>query len=211
MAKKIKILFQGDSITDAGRDSGVYYDLGDGYVKYAAEYIRSMYPSVEFEFINRGVSESKIRDLHPRLERDIIDIQPDIFSILIGVNDTWDYAKNRNWQPNELFEKDFRTVLDAVRTRTNARIMILEPFLFPNESKDFFREDLDFKIDVVRKLAFEYADVFLPTDGLLRSRLIGKDPADFAPDGVHLTPFCAQLLAGMYAEHISPIIDKLIK
>ena len=89
--------------------------------------------------------------------------------------------------------------------------MILEPFLIPIEDKEFFREDLDFKIDIVRKLALEYADVYLPTDGLLWSAYIGDDPLSFAADGVHPTEKGAEFIGKMYAEYIRPIIDGLIK
>ncbi|MBR5453843.1 MAG: GDSL family lipase [Clostridia bacterium] len=209
--KKIRLLFQGDSITDAERNTEDYHDLGSGYARRAAELLKAAYPHVEFEFINLAVSESKTCDLHPRLDRDFIDIQPDIVSILIGVNDTWDYAKHRNWLPNEVFRENYRFVLEAIRTRTNARIMIMEPYLVPFESKNFFREDLDFKIDVIRELALEYADAYLPTDGLMWSELIGKDPLSYARDGVHPTEAAVEFLARKYVEYVSPIIEDLIK
>ena len=209
--KKIKLLFQGDSITDAGRDRSDYHDLGKGYPKYAAEYLKKAYPDVEFEFIDLGIGGNQTKDLVDRLEKDFIDIQPDVVSILIGVNDTWHHAKDRSWIPNEVFEERYRTVLEAIRTRTNAKIMMMEPFLIPTEDKNFFREDLDFKIDVIRSLALEYADVYLPTDGLLWSAFIGDDPLSFAADGVHPTDKGSDFIGKKYAEFIRPIIDGLVK
>ena len=85
--KKIKLLFQGDSITDAGRAYGDCHNLGNGYPKYAAEYIAEKYPDVDFEFIDLGVSGNQTKDLVARLQSDFIDINPDIVSILIGIND----------------------------------------------------------------------------------------------------------------------------
>ena len=209
--KKIKLLFQGDSITDAGRDRSDYHDLGKGYPKYAAEYLKKAYPEVEFEFIDLGIGGNQTKDLVDRLEKDFIDIQPDVVSILIGVNDTWHHAKDRSWIPNEVFEERYRTVLEAIRTRTNAKIMMMEPFLIPTEDKNFFREDLDFKIDVIRSLALEYADVYLPTDGILWSAFIGDDPLSFAADGVHPTDKGSDFIGKKYAEFIRPIIDGLVK
>ena len=55
-AEKMKILFQGDSITDAGRDRENRHDLGKGYPLYAAEYIRKANPDKAFEFIDLGIS-----------------------------------------------------------------------------------------------------------------------------------------------------------
>ena len=87
--KKLKILFQGDSITDAGRDKRNYHNMGSGYPKYASELIRNAYPDVEFEFINLGISGNRTDNLFDRLSADCINIKPDIVSILLGVNDVW--------------------------------------------------------------------------------------------------------------------------
>ena len=207
----MKILFQGDSITDAGRDRNDPHNLGNGYPKYAADLIKARHPDTEFEFVNLGISGNRVENLRDRWQADCIDWNPDVVSILIGVNDTWHHSDDRSWIPAELFEERLRTVLDGIRNRTNAKIMILEPFLIPIEDKEFFREDLDFKIDIVRKLALEYADVYLPTDGLLWSAYIGDDPLSFAADGVHPTEKGAEFIGKMYAEYIRPIIDGLIK
>ena len=208
--KKIKLLFQGDSITDAWRDHNNYHDLGRGYPRYAANFLRQKYPDVEFEFVDLGISGNKIEDLVSRLQKDFIDIKPDVVSILIGVNDTWHRSHNREWVPNEVFEARYRIVLDAMK-EIGAKIMLMEPFLGPVEDKLFFREDLNFKIDTVRKLALEYADAYLPTDGLLYSQYIGDDHLTFMADGVHPTPKAAEFIGKKYVEYISPIIDKLIE
>ena len=208
--KKIKLLFQGDSITDAWRDHENYHDLGRGYPRYAANYLRQKYPEVEFEFIDLGISGTKVSDLVNRMQKDFIDIKPDVVSILIGVNDTWHRSSNREWLDNGIFEAQYRTILDAMKG-IGAKIMMIEPFLGPVEDKLFFREDLDFKIDVVRKLALEYADAYLPTDGLLYSEFMHSDHRTFMLDGVHPTPKGAEFVGRKYVEYISPIIDELIR
>ena len=86
--KKIKILFQGDSITDAGRDKRNFHDLGAGYPKYAAELIKAEYPYVEFEFINLGISGNRTCQLFDRLYSDAIALEPDIISILIPAEES---------------------------------------------------------------------------------------------------------------------------
>ena len=85
----MKVLFQGDSITDAGRDYADPHHLGDGYPKYAAEAIRDRFPDETFEFINLGISGNRTTDLLERWQKDCIAVQPDVLSILIGINDTW--------------------------------------------------------------------------------------------------------------------------
>lgn len=210
--KKIKILFQGDSITDAGRDYSDYHDLGGGdpsYAKYAAKYISEKYKEIDFEFINLGISGNETKNLVERLQTDFVDINPDIISILVGINDVWHYAYTGKWQPNDVFENSYRTMLETVKNKTHAKIMIMEPYLLPAEDKLFFREDLAPKIEIIRKLAREYADVYLPTDGLLQSALIGEDPSTFAEDGVHPEDKCADYLGKIYTKYISKLIEEL--
>ncbi len=208
--KKIKLLFQGDSITDAGRGMPATAPIGVGYPKYAVEFLSKKYPDVDFEFVNIGISGNKVLDLVQRLQRDFIDVQPDIVSILIGVNDVWHCAATREWIPQDVFEERYRTVLKGIKENTHAKIMIMEPFLIPVEDKLFFREDLDPKIQIIRKLAREYADVYLPTDGLLQSAFIGDDPLSFAADGVHPTPKGAEYIGHLYTDYVSKLIDELI-
>ena len=204
----MKILFQGDSITDAGRDRSDIHNLGNGYPKFAAENIKEAFPDVDFEFVNLGISGNQTIDLVNRLESDFVDIQPDVVSILIGVNDTWHRAGDRQWLSNEKFEENYRTVLEAIKTRTNAKILIIEPFLIPVEDKNYFREDLDPKIQVIRKLAREYADAYLPIDGLLAAAYLGVEPTVYAADGVHPTEEGARFIADYYLEAVCDLIDE---
>jgi len=205
----MKILFQGDSITDAGRNRDDNHDLGNGYPKYAAQYIKQAYPSINFEFIDLGVSGDQTKDLVARLQEDFIDINPDIVSILVGVNDTWHHAGNRDWIPNDVFEERYRTILTAIKNKTNAKIMMLEPFLIPVEDKVFFTEDLLPKTLTIRKLAREFADVYVPIDGLLAASYLGHNPTEYAADGVHPTPYGADFIGKKYAEAIAPIVESL--
>lgn len=202
----MKVLFQGDSITEWYRNYADCHDLGEGYPKYAAELMKERHPDIEFEFIDLGISGNQTKDLVARLDKDFIEINPDIVSILIGVNDVWHNAENKTWIPDEIFEERYRTVLSAIKEKTNAKIMIMEPFLIPCEDKQFFREDLAPKIEIVRKLAREFADVYLPTDGLLAAAYIGDDPLSYAADGVHPTAKGAEFIGKLYADYIDPLL-----
>lgn len=207
---KIKLLFQGDSITDCfrGREDTQY--LGLGYPKYAVALLKEKYPNVEFEFVNRGIGGNQTMHLVSRLQEDVLDVNPDVVSLLIGINDVWHHAEDKSWIDNDVFEARYRTILDAFK-KTNAKIMLMEPFLIPVQDKLFFREDLAPKIEIIRKLAREYADAYLPTDGLLASAFIGEEPTSFSNDGVHPTDKGAEFIGKLYVEYISPIIDNMIK
>ncbi len=201
----MKILFQGDSITDAGRDKSNYHDLGGGYPKYAADLIANRHPGTDFEFINLGISGNRAENLRERWQADCIDHQPDLVSILIGVNDTWHFSEKEAWMPNEYFEECYRDILTQIKEKTNAKILILEQFLIPTTNKDFFRVDLDPKIQITRKLAREFADAFIPLDGIIASHCIGEAPTVWAGDGVHPSGAGARLIAQYYADAFDKI------
>ena len=201
----MKILFQGDSITDAGRDRSDYHNLGNGYVKYTAELIKNRHPETEFEFINLGISGNKAEELRARWQTDCIDIQPDVVSILIGINDTWHFADIEGWMPHEYFEECYRHILTEIKEKTNAKIIMIEQFLLYTPYVDKMHVDLDPKIQITRKLAREFADIFIPMDGLFASHCIGTEPTKWAADGVHPTEAGARLIADYYADAFDKI------
>lgn len=202
----MKILFQGDSITDAERDYSDPHDLGKGYPLYAAAEIRKMFPNREFEFIDLGISGNTTEELKERWTDDAVNVQPDVISILIGINDTWHHAGDRNWLPNDIFESNYRGLLERIKNETSAKIIILEQFLLPVADKLYFRDDVNPKIQITRKLAREYADAFIPLDGLFAAKCIGRVPETLADDGVHPTAEAAKFIGKLYARTLASII-----
>ena len=209
----MKILFQGDSITDAGRDRSNPHDMGEGYPKYASAMISDAFPDTEFEFLNLGISGNRTEHLVSRLQSDFIDIQPDIVSIMIGVNDVW-----HHYHPSvsvettdEQFEKNYRTVLEAIRQKTKAKIFMIEPYLLYVPDKASFRPEFARKVEIVRALAREFADAYLPLDGLLAEASIFNPPTYYSPDGVHPNADGACFIGEKYLERISPLIQELIE
>ena len=209
--KKLRILFQGDSITDAGRDKRNYHELGAGYPKFAAEYIKEAFPKTDFEFINFGISGNRTCQLFDRLYKDGIELQPDVISILIGINDVWHhYAHEFVETTDEQFEKNYRIVLDAIKSRTKARILMIQPFLLEtvDPAKQAYTEELVRKQAIVKKLADEYADAYLPLDEILHAET-EEEPAYYAADGVHPTPDGACFIGEAYLGAIAPLIELL--
>jgi len=206
----MKILFQGDSITDAGRDRSDIHNLGHGYPFYAAELIKEKYPDIEFEFINQGIGGNRAENLLARWEEDTIAHNPDIISILIGVNDTWHNSNpNDNWMKHSYFERCYRNILTQLKEKTNAKIILIEQFLLYTPDKAYFREDMAPKIEITRKLAREFADAYIPMDGLFAKASVGTAPTRFAEDGVHPTKTGAELMAKYYLDAISPLIEEI--
>ena len=206
----MKILFQGDSVTDAGRDRSNPADLGEGYPKFASAMIQDSYPDDDFEFVDLGISGNRTEHLVARLESDFIEIQPDIVSIMIGINDVWHHYSHAIETTDEEFEENYRTVLDALKSRTNARILMIQPFLLEtvDPAKQVLCEELARKQAIIKRLADEYADAYLPLDEILHQE-VDVEPAEYSRDGVHPTPDGACRIGEAYLGAIAPLIELL--
>jgi len=207
----MKILFQGDSITDAGRDRSNIENMGHGYAKFASEAIAARHPNVDFTFYNLGISGNRAENLRDRWQADCIDLQPDLVSIMIGVNDTWHRAAEENWMPNEYFEECYRYCLDEIKQKTSAKIILIEQYLVPTGMLVNGRFDLDAKLQITRKLAREYADWLIPMDGIMAAASVQAPPTCWAADGVHPTEAGARLIARHYADAFDALFPGLGK
>ena len=205
----MKILFQGDSITDAGRDKRNYHELGAGYPKFAAENIRADFPDTDFEFINFGISGNRTDQLFDRLYADGIAFEPDIISILIGINDVWHrHGAGRVETTDAQIETNYRAILERLKKQTNAKIVILCPFLLDSEDKEDWRGEVDRVIAIVRKLADEFADVYIPLDLLFEEALkVQPEPKFYSADGVHPNDNGRAFIGKHYAEAVRSLIE----
>ena len=207
---QIKILFQGDSITDAGRDKRNYHHMGNGYPKFASKFISEAHPETEFEFINFGISGNRTCQVFDRLYKDGIEFQPDIFSILIGINDVWHrYGGERIATTDAQIETNYRAILERVKRETNAKIIMLSPYLLDCDDKPLMREDLKSVLPIVRKLAEEFADVYVPLDEKFEEALKTQpEPKFYSGDGVHPNQNGAEFIGKLYAEAVESLLGK---
>ena len=203
LSEKTTILFQGDSITDCGRTESQNPDdsLGFGYPYLLSTMLGADYPEMEIKFINRGISGNRAIDLKNRWKKDCLDHNPDIVSILIGVNDTWRrYDAANDPTSAEAYEASYRAILEQTAA-SGAQIIILEPFLLPiPEDRKTWRVDLDPKIHVARKLACEFAAAYVPLDGIFAAASVDREHSFWAGDGVHPTPAGHGLIAKSWLE-----------
>jgi lysophospholipase L1-like esterase len=184
------VLFQGDSVTDAGRDYTDPGSLGPGYASKIAQIYSALFPGNGVTFINRGVSGNRSRDLLTRYDKDFKEVCPDFISILIGINDTWRRFDRDDPTTSQQFEANYRELLTRCKTDLpQAKIMLIEPFVLPTlPDRAAWRVDLDPKIHVVRELASEFADYYLPLDGIFASLAVRQYTcAEITEDGVHPT------------------------
>ena len=90
------IVLQGDSITDANRNPQFPESSGNGYATMVKGWLGCEYPG-QYHCYNRGIAGNRIGDLYARIREDIINLKPDIVSILIGVNKKPLSRYNRNF------------------------------------------------------------------------------------------------------------------
>ena len=205
----MKVLFQGDSVTDAGRDRGDCHDMGNGYPKFASAMLTDAYGDVDFEFVNLGISGNRTSDLLARLSSDLVDIQPDLIVLMIGVNDVWHsqgYAKEITPEDTE---RNLRGILTAIREKTSAKLLMIEPFMLYGSDKAFMFPAMDECIRIERRLAHELADAYLPMHALFAAATVQQPYTAFSPDGVHPNADGACLIAQHLLHALEPIMQSL--
>lgn len=204
------ILFQGDSITDCGRNKEDINSLSNGYPGVISNMYNLLFPGNEVTFINKGISGNRVVDLLGRYDRDIKEIKPDFISILIGINDTWRRYDNNDPTSTEQYELGYTELLEKIKSDfPECKIMIIEPFVLNSlPDRASWREDLDPKIQVARKLAKKYADFYLPLDGIFAKAEVERYTCNqIAEDGVHPSAIGHAIIAEEYIKAIAGGIE----
>ena len=126
------ILFQGDSVTDCGRTSSGDPDgnLGVGYPYFITARLWADRLGEEIETVNRGISGNRVVDLYARWKIDALNLNPDVLSILIGVNDTWHEFMYRNGVEVPRYAGFYRKLIDWTREKLpDCKLVLCEPFV----------------------------------------------------------------------------------
>lgn len=184
---KKKILFIGDSITDCGRDYSDIESLGNGYVNI----LYNGFLKYNYTVINKGIAGNKVADILNRIEKDCIDLKPDLVSILIGINDVWHFMNLDYYDIKaemERFERVYRDITEKIKSSGIENIFIIEPFVLPYpEDRKMWRNDIDKRIQIIRNIAKEYKCKFVSIDGLINECGINEEFSKYSEDGVHPT------------------------
>ena len=200
--KESIILFQGNSITDAGRNrkaEGKANDssaLGKGYVYSIATQLLADRAGDGLEIYNRGISGNKVFQLADRWDKDCLYLKPDILSILIGVNDIW-HTLNGNYDGTaEKYEKDYRALLGrTLKALPNVKPVICEPFVLRcGAVNDKWFPEFDRYRSVAKKMSEEFNALFVPFQSMFDDAVKKARPAHWAGDGVHPTMAGAYLM-----------------
>lgn len=179
------ILFQGDSITDCGRDRNDPRSLGSGYVSLIASWFTAAHPDRKVTFLNRGVSGDRVKDLQKRWVNDCLALKPDWLTVFVGINDVWRKYDANDPTSRESFTERYRDLLGMAKS-AGMRLILMDPFVVPvPEDRRKWREDLDPKIKAVQSLAGEFEAIHIPLDRIFFDACTHWPPADWAGDGVH--------------------------
>lgn len=202
----MRILFQGDSITDAGRSTanGSLTSIGQGYACLVAASLGAKYPG-KYEFVNRGVSGNRIVDVYARIKADCWNLNPDVLSILIGVNDVWHELENGNGVDAARFERVYRMLVSDTRERCpGIRIMALEPFVLKGTATQAhwaaFDTETRLRAASVKRVAEELSLTFVPLQQKFDEAAAAVNAAYWLGDGVHPMPAGHQLIADAWCE-----------
>lgn len=197
------ILFQGDSITDTGRNRetaqtpNLRSTLGSGYAWMAGSQLLVDHPKQDLKIYNRGISGNKVPDLAARWDEDCLNLKPDLLSILIGVNDYWHRRTGRYDGTLEIYETGYRELLErTLKALPHVKLVLCEPFALKcGKVDDSWFPDLDGYRAVAKKMSEEFKTVFVPFQDLFDRAVAYADPAEWAADGVHPSPSGAALMA----------------
>jgi len=188
------ILFQGDSITDAGRNKGAYYannlyGMGTGYVHHVATQILGKYPEKNIKIYNRGISGHKVHQLDARWEEDCMQLDPNILSLMIGVNDYWHTLTHNYKGTVKIYEDNLTALLErTIKPNPNLKLIIAEPFYIQGGTainNDIWAENFPAYQYACKMVAQKFGACFIPLQSIFEKALQVAPVSYWAGDGVH--------------------------
>jgi len=197
------ILFQGDSITEWGRDKNKtkandFGSLGSGYVLLTATSVLREYADKNLSIYNKGISGNKVFQLADRWDTDTLALKPNVLSIMVGVNDYWHTITNGYKGTIDTYRDDYRKLIERTQAALpGVKLIIGEPFAM----KDVKAVDaswypaFDGYRQVSRDIASEYSAAFIPYQSVMDEALKSAPATYWSLDGVHPSPAGASLMA----------------
>lgn len=187
------ILFQGDSITDAGRSREVDQNLGVGYPNLVSAQLAFENPG-KYNFYNRGISGNRIVDIYARIKRDIINLKPDIMSILVGINDVWhevDFG-GKNGVDADKFYKIYDMLIEEIKAELpDIKIIIMSPYVLKTERTepdwDYFETEVVKRAEAAKRIAQKYNLPFVDLQAEFDKAIEKADALYWTYEGIHPT------------------------
>lgn len=204
------ILFQGDSITDAGRKKSdtsfnTASEMGSGYAMIAASDLLFKYADKNLKVYNRGISGNKVYQLADRWEADCLDIKPNVLSILVGVNDFWHKLLGRYNGTIETYRNDYKNLLDRTKQKLpDVKLIIGEPYAVTGVKavdEKWFPEFNEYRA-AAKEIADSFDAVFIPYQSIYDKAQKEAPGVYWTADGVHPTLAGANLMAHAWMEAV---------
>ncbi|NLR77568.1 SGNH/GDSL hydrolase family protein [Chitinophaga eiseniae] len=204
------ILFQGDSITDAGRkrdknEPNNSAALGSGYALMAASGLLRKNADKNLKIYNKGISGNKVFQLAERWDSDCFAIKPDVLSILVGVNDYWHTLNNNYKGTVQTYRDDYNKLLERTRQQLpDVQLIIGEPFAVKGVSAvdDKWYPAFDEYRAAAKEIADKHQAIFIPYQAIFDKALQSAPGAYWTGDGVHPSVAGAQLMAEAWLQCI---------
>lgn len=188
-----KLLMIGDSITDCGRARPIaeasHWDaLGNGYVSLINAFLTATLPQERIRIVNMGIGGNTVRDLAQRWSTDVLDLQPDWLSIMIGTNDVWRQFDTRLQTETHIsideYTKTIDKLINAIKPKLKGLVLMTPFFIEPNIS-DPMRALMDRYGFAVRDLAERHGGIFVDTQAAFNDAMTELHPMTLASDRVH--------------------------
>jgi len=197
------ILFQGDSITDAGRNKQQQLpnhgrSFGMGYAYILTSSLLQDLAEKNLTFYNRGISGNKVYQLADRWQEDCLDLKPKILSILIGVNDYWHMRNGKYDGTPEVYENDLRKLLTRTKSELpGIKFVICQPFILTGTTAvdESWLEPFKPYQESAAKLAGEFDAIWVPFQEAFDKAVKIAPSKYWAHDGVHPSMAGSQLMA----------------
>ena len=197
------VLFQGDSITDAGRDKKKEVannagSFGKGYAFLAASNILNSYPEKQLTIYNRGISGNKVYQLNDRWGKDCLELKPDVLSILIGVNDYWHKRNGKYDGTVEVYENDYRALLKRTQKELpGVQLVLCEPFyVLETKAVDAtWEKPMKEYQAAAKRISDDFNTTWVPFQKVFDEAVKHAPGKYWAGDGVHPSMPGAQLMA----------------
>ncbi len=208
----MRFLFQGDSITDAGRDNYESpYATGTGYPRLLEADIS--FAQSGHEILNCGISGNRVVDLLARWKKDCLNLKPDVLTILIGVNDVWHELNWENGVSAEVFEQVYRILLkETLKALPDIRIILMGAYVIHGEATDenwdVFDSEVRMRRDITRKLAEEFHLSYVDLQEAFDKAQEKEAAVHWSQDGVHPTAAGHKLIAQAWKEAAIKTITK---
>ena len=199
--KTQKVIFFGDSITQAGAKPG-------GYIVKMKEALAQKGIS-DYDLIGTGIGGNKIYDLYLRLEDDVLSQKPDVVFIWVGVNDVWHKATSGTGTDPDKFEKFYTAIINKMLDQ-HIRVILCTPAVI-GEKTDFTNQqdgDLNAYSQIIRNLAQKWHCGLVDLREIFHNYELKNNPGNkesgiLTVDRVHLSESGNQLVADKMLEALT--------